>query len=209
VTGDSEGDVYCDTLEQMELEQVTEGYEVPESCHAAAKALPAARPALPVPYGQALRVVGSRSSARCCGTATLPLGTTVLGAQRDSQHLQGHPAAPLCALCPSRSLVPITKGRLRSLALPVAQLAAAAQLRCGTGGLPGLSGAGSPEWGWCGHLACSPLPAARQLGSALGVLQRGSADPVGRGEEAARPPSRAWAPHLPRRFCPVASQTAC
>lgn len=52
VTSDSEGDVYCDTLEQMEPEQVTEGWEALESCRTTAEAFPAASPALPALYRQ-------------------------------------------------------------------------------------------------------------------------------------------------------------
>ena len=50
VTSDSEGDVYCDTLEQMEPEQVMEGWEALGSSRSTAEALPAASPALPALY---------------------------------------------------------------------------------------------------------------------------------------------------------------
>uniref|UniRef100_A0A663MVX7 Acyl-CoA binding domain containing 4 n=1 Tax=Athene cunicularia TaxID=194338 RepID=A0A663MVX7_ATHCN len=67
VTSDSEGDVYCDTLEQMEPEQVTAGWEALGSCRTAVKALPAVSPALPALYSQALcRVMGVTRTAGSC-----------------------------------------------------------------------------------------------------------------------------------------------
>lgn len=192
MTSDSEGDVYCDTLEQMEPEQVTEGWEALESCRTTAEALPAASPALPALYRQIS--LYSQLPQLCKPPQHCHPGSPV----RLPEPMGPPGCTPLCFV----SLLepgPHHRGGAEEPVVqpvpPVAPFVPAVRLQWGTGGLPGLSKASSPKRGWYRCLPCTPatrslLPATgqlvyRQQRLAFEVLWRGLVDPVGRREEAA------------------------